>query len=209
MKSNYVMNKSIFLSLLGLTVITFLLSACSGNKNDESESHADHEHNATEGKVPEANAPQFDVPDDFQQQLGNVFASYTALKDAFVASDPENVRSEASSTSQAVGKVDMKLLKGPAHNDWMAYLTPINNSLKQIQESSDLETQREAFSKLSDNLYKSIKAFGLGGKEAFYDFCPMAFDNAGGYWLSDSEQIRNPYFGDKMLNCGVVKEKLQ
>jgi Cu(I)/Ag(I) efflux system membrane fusion protein len=37
----------------------------------------------------------------------------------------------------------------------------------------------------------------------------MAFNNEGAYWLSDSEQIRNPYFGDKMLTCGVVKEKLQ
>lgn len=201
--------KSNFISLLGLTAITFLLSACSGNKNEDSGSHADHQHDVVEGKVPEASAPQFDAPEDFQHQLGNVFASYTALKDAFVASDSEKVRTEASSTSQAVGKVDMKLLTGPAHNDWMAYLTPINNSLKQIEESSDLEIQREAFSTLSDNLYKSIKAFGLGGKEAFYDFCPMAFNNEGGYWLSDSEQIQNPYFGDKMLNCGVVKEKLQ
>jgi len=201
--------KSIFLFLLSLTAIAFLLSACSGNKKEDSGSHADQQHDAVEGIVPEASEPQFDVPEDFQQQLGNVFASYMALKDAFVASDSEKARSEASSTSLAVGKVNMKLLKGPAHNDWMGYLTPINNSLKQIEESSDLETQRESFSTLSDNLYKSIKAFGLGGKEAFYEFCPMAFDNAGGYWLSDSEQIRNPYFGDKMLNCGMVKERLQ
>jgi Cu(I)/Ag(I) efflux system membrane fusion protein len=131
------------------------------------------------------------------------------LKDALVDSDPDKVKSEAVSASQAVGQVDMKLLTGQAHDEWMAHVSPISDALKEIENNSDLESQRKAFSVLSDNLYKSIKAFGLGGKEAFYEFCPMAFNNEGAYWLSDSEQIRNPYFGDKMLTCGVVKEKLQ
>jgi Cu(I)/Ag(I) efflux system membrane fusion protein len=36
----------------------------------------------------------------------------------------------------------------------------------------------------------------------------MAFNNSGAYWLSDNATIRNPYFGDKMLSCGSVEEKL-
>ena len=39
-------------------------------------------------------------------------------------------------------------------------------------------------------------------------FCPMAFDGKGAYWITESREIRNPYFGEKMLNCGEVKEKL-
>ena len=37
----------------------------------------------------------------------------------------------------------------------------------------------------------------------------MAFNNEGAYWLSDAEQIRNPYFGDKMLTCGVGERKTE
>jgi hypothetical protein len=200
--------KSIFFLFFPIPIMV-ILSACSGNKNEGSESHAGHQPDASKSTVPEASAPQFEAPQDFQVQLGNVFAKYTALKDALVDSNPDKVKSEAGSTSQAVGQVDMKLLTGRAHGEWMAHLNAINNALKEIENNSDIEGQREAFSILSDNLYKSIKAFGLGGKEAFYEFCPMAFNNEGAYWLSDSEQIRNPYFGDKMLTCGVVKEKLQ
>jgi Protein of unknown function (DUF3347) len=196
---------SILLASLSL-IIGLFISACSGKKGEESHDH--EQHNASAQEVPESKA-QFDVSQDFQDQLGDVFTNYNALKDAFIASDPEKVRAEASSTSQAVAKVEMKLLEGQAHNDWMTYVTPMSNALKDIENSSDLEIQRAAFSTVSDNLYKSIKAFGLGGKEAFYEFCPMAFNNEGGYWLSDNEKIRNPYFGDKMLNCGVVKEKLR
>lgn len=196
---------SILLVSFSLSVGLFM-SACSGKKGDES--HHGEEQNASEQEVPESKA-HFDVSQDFQRQLGDVFTNYNALKDAFIESDPEKVRAQASSTSHAVANVDMKLLDGQAHNDWMAYVTPMSNALKDIANSQDLEVQREAFSTVSDNLYKSIKAFGLGGKEAFYEFCPMAFNNQGGYWLSDNEKILNPYFGDAMLNCGVVKERLR
>ena len=200
------MRKNSILSSLLLTAVVLLVSSCSTKKGDESNDHA--QHNDPGKEFPESNAA-FEVSRDFQTQLGNVFTNYNALKDAFVASDPDKVRVEASSTSQAVAEVDMKLLEGEAHSDWMTYLAPMNDALKEIEKSSDIEMQREAFSTLSDNLYKSIKAFGLGGKEAFYEFCPMAFNNEGAYWLSDSEKIRNPYFGDKMLSCGMVKEKLR
>ena len=195
----------IFYSFLFATAVFTLLSNCSGGKKTESD---DTQAQATEEKAPEATSPKFVVNENFQQQLAKVFTSYVSLKDAFVASNTEKVKSEASTASQAVAAVDMKLLSGAAHNDWMSYLTPIQTSLKEIESTTDIEVQRKAFSTLSENLYKSIKAFGLGGTEAFYDYCPMAFNNEGAYWLSDKEAIRNPYFGDAMLTCGTVKETL-
>ena len=102
----------------------------------------------------------------------------------------------------------MMLLTGVAHNDWMTFEGGLKAALKEMQASADIEAQRASFSKLSENMYKSIKAYGLGGATAFYEFCPMAFNNEGGYWLSDVAEIRNPYFGDKMLTCGSVQEKL-
>ena len=208
--------RSMFYSLLlGAATFTFLAN-CSGNKKDDD--HAGHDEHATKDSVQhasgstaaaEASEPQFQVDVNFQTQLASVFTSYVELKDAFVATDANKVKDEAKQTVEALAKVDMKLLSGAAHNDWMNYLSPIQNSLKEIQGSADIEAQRKAFSDLSDNLYKSVKAFGLGGKEAFYEFCPMAFNNEGAYWLSDQAQIKNPYFGDKMLTCGEVKEKLK
>ena len=208
--------RSMFYSLLlSATAFTFLAS-CSGNKKDDSHAgHDDHatvdsvQHTSESATAAEASEPQFQADASFQNQLAGVFASYVELKDAFVASDASKVKDEAKHTNEALAKVDMKLLSGAAHNDWMNYLSPIQSSLKEIQASTDIEAQRKAFSNLSDNLYKSVKAFGLGGKEAFYDYCPMAFNNEGAYWLSDQAQIKNPYFGDKMLTCGEVKEKLK
>jgi hypothetical protein len=209
--------RSMFYSILFSATAFAFLTNCSGNKKEDADTppHDEHAaHDSTEhasGSTPTAEAaePQFQVDATFQNQLASVFTSYVELKDAFVSSDASKVKTEAKETNESLAKVDMKLVSGAAHNDWMNYLTPLQNSLKEIQESSDIEAQRKAFSTLSDNLYKSVKAFGLGGKEAFYEYCPMAFNNEGAYWLSEQAQIKNPYFGDKMLTCGEVKEKLK
>jgi Cu(I)/Ag(I) efflux system membrane fusion protein len=34
----------------------------------------------------------------------------------------------------------------------------------------------------------------------------MAFNNKGAYWLSETKEITNPYFGASMLACGEVKQ---
>ena len=209
--------RSMFYSLLLSAAAFTFLASCSGNKKEND--HAAHEeiaakdssaeHASGSTAADEVSEPQFQVDASFQNQLAGVFTSYVELKDAFVASDANKVKEEAKQTDDALTKVDMKLLSGAAHNDWMNYLSPIQSSLKEIRGSTDIETQRKAFSNLSDNLYKGVKAFGLGSKEAFYAYCPMAFNNEGAYWLSDQAHIKNPYFGDKMLTCGSVKEKLK
>lgn len=203
-------NKSILFSLL--LVSSFALLNCQGEKRDNASevvSSAQEKEEAKASDAQESTAPQFEVDPAFQEQLAFVFTSYVELKDAFVSSDASKVKSEAKDTREALSKVDMKMLTGAAHNDWMNYLSPIENSLKEIEASAEIEAQRKSFSAVSDNLYKSVKAFGLGGKDAFYEFCPMAFNDEGAYWLSDKKEIRNPYFGDKMLTCGTVVEKLK
>jgi Cu(I)/Ag(I) efflux system membrane fusion protein len=189
------------------------LTSCSGEQKENSVAQDEHSgHNGHEGATEDAGQstkPQFEVNESFQKQLGDLFNAYVDLKDAFVSSDVAQVKKEAAETGEALAKVDMKLLTGAAHNDWMNYSAPMEGSLKEIQANDDIEAQRKSFSALTGNLYKSIKAFGLGGEEAFYEYCPMAFDNEGAYWLSAEEKIRNPYFGDKMPGCGEVKERLQ
>jgi hypothetical protein len=203
------MKTKIFLFSLLFAGSALMLSAnCSGKRE-----HAGHDHHVDDTTMTAPNEEvattevTYTTDPTFQKQLATVFSSYVALKDAFVASDEAKVKAATAETQKSLAKVDMKLLKGTEHNDWMTYLSSIQNALKEIQASSDIEEQRKTFSALSDALYKSVKAFGLGGVKAYYEFCPMALDG-GAYWLSNEEKIRNPYFGDKMLTCGSVQERL-
>ena len=100
----------------------------------------------------------------------------------------------------------MKLIKGDAHIYWMEQLNVLQSHTKKITELTDIEQQRKQFKFISDSLINSIQAFGIAGDTIYIQHCPMAFNNQGGDWISKEEQIQNPYFGDKMMKCGVVKE---
>jgi Cu(I)/Ag(I) efflux system membrane fusion protein len=91
----------------------------------------------------------------------------------------------------------------------MELLRPIQSSLDKIDQTSDVEEQRKHFETLSDNLIEAVEYFGVVEDTIYRQYCPMAFRDQGAYWLSGEKEIRNPYFGDKMLTCGEVKETYQ
>jgi Cu(I)/Ag(I) efflux system membrane fusion protein len=142
----------------------------------------------------------------FKSQLTGVFSSYLTLKDAFVATDADSVRQAAQGVKEALKAIDMGLLKGASHMTWMDHLGILDKTITAIGGLSDIEIQRQEFAIFNLTFYESVKTFGLSNVTAYYQFCPMALDNTGAYWFSDSEEIRNPYFGDVMLGCGEVKE---
>jgi Cu(I)/Ag(I) efflux system membrane fusion protein len=153
-------------------------------------------------------AAVFDINDNFKSQFSDVVLSYLNLKDEFVATDAMKATEAAGDVKIAMGKVEMELLKGEAHMIWMTMMTNINRAVEKIINNSDIEAQRLAFSDLSDEMYNTVKRFDISGLNIYYQFCPMAKNDKGAYWLSSSAEIRNPYFGDVMLKCGEIKETL-
>lgn len=164
---------------------------------------------ATRQTEPNATQEPMDVEPKFSQQLGETLAPYLTIKDALVSSDPEAASAAGKNFASALQKVDMKLVKGSAHTKWMEKLNAMNESSKIIGSSNYIEKQRASFSTLTDALYTSFKTFNVNGLEASYQFCPMAFDNKGAYWISRDKQVSNPYFGEKLLRCGETKETLK
>lgn len=149
------------------------------------------------------------TPSAFKAQLTKVYKDYLDMKNAFVETDAKKVAGEAKDVIAALKSVDMGLLKGDAHMMWMDQLEILNSTINAISKSNDIEKQRQEFVQFNLAFYKSVKMFGLENVTAYYQFCPMANNDKGAYWLSDSEEILNPYFGDVMLSCGEVKETIK
>ncbi len=143
----------------------------------------------------------------FKTQLTRVYENYIDMKNSFVATNAQKVSQEAQKVESAIQSVNMKLLKGEAHTEWMNQLKTLNSEINTIAASSDIEAQRQAFSKFNEAFYKSLETFGLKNETAYYQFCPMY--NNGAYWISETEEIRNPYYGDKMLDCGETKDTIK
>jgi Cu(I)/Ag(I) efflux system membrane fusion protein len=155
---------------------------------------------------------KIEAPIEFKNQLGNLVDAYLKLKDAFVATDEELSVSTAQSMLKSLNKVNMSLLKGDAHIVWMEELKHIEDNLKGIVSMKGIEMKRSHFEIVSDHLTITVKTFGfqLKDKNTLYlQFCPMALNDKGAYWLSSSKEIANPYFGNMMLKCGEVKENIK
>jgi len=97
---------------------------------------------------------------------------------------------------------------GDAHNAWMEVTPALSSKAAAVGQANDIEAARTAFYALTEPMVDAVKVLGEGGQDLFVQYCPMAFDNAGANWVASEKEIRNPYFGDKMLNCGKVTEEL-
>ncbi len=146
------------------------------------------------------------TPEAFREQITAAAEAYFEIKNALVHSDVKAARAASHTLEDALSEANMRLLQGQAHDRWMALKEQLSDDLDNIRAADDLETLRQHFSPLSDNILAMTESFGLEKEKVYKDFCPMAFNNKGDFWLSETEDIRNPYFGEDMLNCGEVRE---
>ena len=144
----------------------------------------------------------------FQTQLKSVFDAYINLKDALIKGDFKTANQYSKAMNTNLSEVDMKLLKGDSHNDWMTISKNLTGLTEQFENASDIKGQRAVFKPLSEKLILAIEKYGIN-QEVYAQFCPMADNDKGGYWLSVEDKILNPYFGDQMLGCGEVAKTIQ
>jgi len=78
-----------------------------------------------------------------------------------------------------------------------------------VASVKDLKAQRAELEALTAEVEKVVKSSKLTSGVIYKQYCPMANSNEGGYWLSSESEIKNPYFGDEMLNCGETKEEIK
>lgn len=125
------------------------------------------------------------------EALKVVLTGYLDVKDALVNDDAAKAKEAAAALAGSTG----------------GYADQLNESLNTIASTDDIEAQRVAFETLSMNLYDVAKGGGAG-ITIYKQYCPMAFDDKGAFWLSSEKQVLNPYFGASMLRCGKVQEEI-
>ena len=172
------LNNRLFLSI----ALALFLAACSNSSQQESSTQD------------QATSEAKKKPSAEEQSLDQVVDQYLLLKDALVASNPEEAQTKATSMLEVIDATNMM---------------GVQQSAKQIAAATDLKTQRAYFDSLSIYVYEHLEEQNEGEKTIYKQYCPMAFDNRGAFWLSNAQEIRNPYFGDQMMNCGRVEETIE
>ena len=177
--------------LLGAMVAVFFSAACGNASQSTEENHEGHAHSSTEVSEEETTPASVQLKD---AALNGLYQEYLTLNQALVNSSLEEAKI-AAHTLELVAK---------EHANGSLVAT---NAVK-IAEANTISEQREALADLSQALIALVKESGVASGEVYVDYCPMALNNTGAYWLSSEKGIQNPYFGDQMLTCGETKETI-
>ena len=148
----------------------------------------------------------------FNQSINSTLNAYYRLKDAFVASDTVKVNAAGAELKTLLENLKLEEVQ---KNDTLGF-SSINGrpgdvaaEISGMLGEKDLEKKRESFEMISNAFYDMVRVIKPNGATIYYQYCPMAFNDKGAYWLSNADSIRNPYFGKKMLTCGEVKETMK
>ncbi|WP_051621138.1 DUF3347 domain-containing protein [Leeuwenhoekiella sp. MAR_2009_132] len=190
---------------MGIAAIALTLGACGNDKKNDNGEESSEEtvtrdeqmmntvQNDEGTKTIESSSKSSDMRIDkaslsFKDETSKgVWTSYNAVRLALIASDSEKSKQEAANLAMIFGENNMKL----------------KSAAEAIATTEDLEAQRKAFSQFSVAVQSYFKK-NIDAGTLYKQHCPMALNGKGADWLSNEATIKNPYYGDKMLNCGTV-----
>tara|TARA_B100001179_G_C18313879_1_gene285041 strand:- start:30 stop:569 length:540 start_codon:yes stop_codon:yes gene_type:complete len=126
-------------------------------------------------------------------EVAQVYDDYNLLKTALVNTDAEAAKNAA----------QVMLKNSEASTLELGFV----KAIQAIADEDDVNIQREHFEAVTVGVKDLVEENIVSGT-LYYQYCPMAFDGKGAYWISNEEKIYNPYFGDVMLNCGTVDAEI-
>ncbi|MVT07919.1 DUF3347 domain-containing protein [Chitinophaga tropicalis] len=164
-----------------------ILSACGNTVNNNSTTDS-----TEQDQVATAPAPGIKLKDD---KLNAIYQHYVHLTSALVKGDVKEARLAGNAIETGAKEISGAESLGAAAG--------------KITATADIDAQRTAYATLSNDFISLVKKSGLSSGAVYVDFCPMAMNDKGAFWLSSDKAIQNPYFGEQMMTCGEVKETIQ
>ncbi len=137
---------------------------------------------------------------DSDLSIKSLFSEYFSLKDALILSDLNEGKLKSSALARSIQKIENNAYQSVS--DWNS--ERLQNTLNAMGRANDLKEIRSGFQIVSKLFIQLLEVEGSIGDTAYIQFCPMVNNNLGANWISQKSEIRNPYYGDKMLTCGEV-----
>ena len=154
----------------------------------------------------------------FNQSVNIILTDYYNMNGGFVNWDSTTVNQYAGALQKSLNgfRTDDLKIDSTIYQTALFPLDNAKNSVATILTSGDWAGKRRALQDLSDNLRTLLITVKYDQGVVYWQECPMAFgEGMAGNWLSNKEEVVNPYLGNKdpqfgasMLNCGETKMKI-
>ena len=183
---------------LKVSIATVMLFAISF-ANAQQKSKMDH----SKMDMKMSNGKMMSMKSDAKAEV--VLGDYFNLKDALVGDD-----SKKAGTAGAKLAVSLKSFSASKYSavDKKELADIIDDATEHAEHisKSPIDHQRDHFKTLSKDISDLVAITGTKMK-LYEQFCPMY--QKGSTWLSKSNEVRNPFYGSKMLTCGKVQRTIQ
>ncbi len=142
-------------------------------------------------------------------ELTEVYHRYFDIQMALAKDDLKAAKNAYDTLEKTIAAVDESSFTGHSQMRWTELSALMVKHTSGGAAAKSIEEARDAFFYLSQQLIELHDTFGHSSEEPFYlTFCPMARNNAGAYWLQQADIVWNSFYGDMMLRCGEIKQKL-
>lgn len=145
------------------------------------------------------------VEADLRKQATAALTNYLSLKDALVSTDAEEASKASDELVKSLNAIDVEKMTTDQKTFWNKIGENLKKDARHIRENKEIDHQRTHFAGLSNNMYALVSKLKANDEEIYYHYCPMKKAS----WLSLSKEVKNPYYGSKMLDCGSVKATLK
>ncbi len=134
---------------------------------------------------------------------------YLDMRKALAADDMKKAQEAGMKMRNTLNNIDMKLFEGDAHLVWMENSGKMEKALEHIEHYDKIDNVRDAFRQVSEAMVVMVKSFDPYDATLYVQHCPMANNNKGADWVSEIQEIKNPYFGSEMPGCGEITDTIK
>lgn len=182
-------------SFLGLIATIFFISCGNGDA-----ANTTTKEQAAPPVAADANyIPPTGVDAKVSTSLNPLMDGYLQMKNALAADNSQDAAKAGQAIVDALNGVDTTSMTPEQKAKYDSVAGDIREHAEHIADNGGkIDHQRMHFNMLSDDTYELAKMFG-GGRKLYLAHCPMARDGKGASWLSEFAEIKNPYYGDEML----------
>ncbi|MEX1261891.1 MAG: DUF3347 domain-containing protein [Balneolaceae bacterium] len=139
------------------------------------------------------------------EHLETLVEEYLNMKTSLTSDDLESAQTHLQAFSSEV-KNSSEMNHHEEHSEQHdMHHRSMTEAVHQAENADDIETFRLAFREISEQLITALENQGYEG-DLFKQYCPMF--EGGTEWISDKEEIENPFYGSQMHNCGETVEKI-
>lgn len=175
-------------------------------KEDDDHDHGDHDHDASMGENSSKQDRNISATTQKNVATSAIIDSYLQIKNALVNDNKGDAAKGGNMMLTAFSNFDMSKLNETQHKEYMEIIEDAKEQAEHIIKSP-IDHQREHFENLSIDVNDLITLLGTD-KTLYQSKCPMAGEGKGAIWLSEYKEIKNPFFGSKMLTCGSVQKQI-